>query len=70
MFSLAPKCRNQNTIEHDEKQEELDGYRFFGTSVRDTRRQCDHLPRRQRLEELGTLTEVFRIGKGMGLYRV
>ena len=69
-FQLAPKCRNQNTTEHDEKQEELDGYRFFGTSVRDTRRQRDLLPRRQRPEEMGTLTEVFRLYKGTGLYRV
>ena len=49
-FQLAPKCRNQNTIEHDEKNEELEGYRFFGTSERDTRRQRDPLPRRQRPE--------------------
>ena len=49
--------------DHDEKQEELDGYRFFGTSVRDTRRQRDLLPRRQRPEEQGTLTEVFGIEK-------
>ena len=38
-FQLAPKCRNKNTIEHDEKQEELEGYRFLGTSVRYKRRQ-------------------------------
>ena len=60
-FQLAPKCRNENTTEHDEKQEELEGYRFFGTSVRDTRRQRDLLPRRKRPEEMGMLTEVFGI---------
>ena len=38
-FQLAPKCRNKNTTEHDEKQEELEGYLLFGTSVRDKRRQ-------------------------------
>ena len=38
-FQLARKCRNKNTTEHDEKEEELEGYWFFGTSVRDTRRQ-------------------------------
>ena len=38
-FQLAPKCRNENTTEHDEKQEELEGYRLSGTSVRDKRRQ-------------------------------
>ena len=38
-FQLAPMCRNRNTTEHDEKQEELEGYWFFGTSVRDTKRQ-------------------------------
>ena len=38
-FELAQKCRNKNTTEHDEKQEELEGYWFFGTSVTDTRPQ-------------------------------
>ena len=38
-FQLAPNCQNKNTTEHDEKQEELEGYWFFGTSVRDTRIQ-------------------------------
>ena len=69
-FLLAPKCQNQNTTEHNEKHEELDGYRFFGTSVRDTRGQRDLLPRRQRPEEQGTLTEVFGIEKWTGWYRV
>ena len=40
-FQLARKCRNKNTTEHDETEEELEGYCFFGTSVRDTRRQRD-----------------------------
>ena len=38
-FELGPKYRNKNTTGHDEKQEELEGYWFFGTSVRDTKRQ-------------------------------